>query len=54
MSHQDRKSVGQIVVNHQSIRQAVNLLFAAKGCMSAFARRGGWSERSIGESAVFW
>jgi len=55
MSHQDRKSVGQIVVNHQSIKQAVNSLFAARAFRGLKARKGAkWTPRMLVVVALFW
>jgi hypothetical protein len=38
MSHQDRKSKTRIVVNHESLTQAVNELLTVKGRTLHFAR----------------
>lgn len=55
MSHQDRKSVGQIVVNHQSIKQAVNSLFRARAFQGVKARQGAkWTPRMLVVVALFW
>jgi hypothetical protein len=55
MSHQDRKSVGQIVVNHQSIKQAVNSLFATRAFRGLKARQGAkWTPRMLVVVALFW
>ncbi len=49
MSHQDRKSAGPIVVNHESIKQAVNSLFAARGCRNGLLRVPGVEEVRVGD-----
>lgn len=55
MSHQDRKSEEQIVVNHQSIKQAVNSLFAARAFQGVKARKGSkWTPRMLAVVALFW
>ena len=55
MSHQDRKSTGQIVVNHESIKQAVNSLFAARAFRGLEARKGAkWTPRMLVVVALFW
>ena len=46
MSHQDRKSKEGIVVNHKSLRQAIDVLFPAKVFRGIKMRRGSrWSAR---------
>ena len=55
MSHQDRKSEEGIVVNHESIKQAVNSLFAAKAFQGVKARKGAkWTPRMLVVVALFW
>jgi len=55
MSHQDRKSKTQIVVNHESLGQAVNELFAIKAFRQVKARRGSkWTARMLVTVALFW
>jgi hypothetical protein len=55
MSHQDRKSKERIVVNHESIKQAVNSLFAAKVFQGVKARKGSrWTGRMLVVVALFW
>jgi hypothetical protein len=55
MSHQDRKSKTRIVVNHESLEQAVNELFTTKAFRQVKARRGSkWSARMLVTVALFW
>lgn len=55
MSHQDRKSKERIVVNHESIKQAVNSLFTAKAFQRVKARKGSkWTPRMLVVVALFW
>ena len=55
MSHQDRKFEEQIVVHHESLRQAVNSLFAAELFRGIKARRGAkWTTRILAVTALFW
>jgi len=55
MSHQDGKSEERIVVNHESVRQAVNSLFAAKVFGGLKARKGAkWTPRMLVVVALFW
>jgi hypothetical protein len=55
MSHQDRKSKTRIVVNHESLEQAVNELFTAKTFRQVKARKGSkWTARMLVTVAVFW
>lgn len=55
MSHQDRKSTEGIVINHESLRQAVNVLFPAKVFRKFRARRGSrWTPRMLAVVALFW
>jgi len=55
MSHQDRKFKEEIVVNHQSIRQAVDELFTAKAFRGVKARKGSrWTPRMLVVVALFW
>jgi hypothetical protein len=55
MSHQDRKSKARIVVNHESLKQAVNELFTVKAFRRVKARRGSkWTARMLVTVALFW
>lgn len=55
MSHQDGKSEEQIVVNHESIKQAVNSLFTARVFQGISVRRGSkWTPRILAVTALFW
>lgn len=55
MSHQDRKSTDRIVVNHESLKQAVNVLFSAKTFQGIKIRRGGkWTPRMLVVVVLFW
>ena len=55
MSHQDRKSKTRIVVNHESLTQAVNELLTAKTFRQVEARRGSkWTGRMLTTVALFW
>lgn len=55
MSHQDRKSEEQIVVNHESIKQAVNSLFTARVFQEIKVRRNSrWTARLLAVTALFW
>jgi IS4 transposase len=55
MSHQDRKSGERIVVNHESLKQAVNSLFTAKAFQGVKARKGSkWTPRMLVVVALFW
>jgi hypothetical protein len=55
MSHQDGKSREEIVVNHESIKQAVNSLFAAKAFQGVKARKGAkWTPRMLVVVALLW
>ena len=55
MSHQDRKSKTRIVVNHESLEQAVNELFTTKAFRQVKARRGSkWTARMLVTVALFW
>jgi hypothetical protein len=55
MSHQDRKSKTRIVVNHESLKQAVNELFTTKAFRQVKARRGSkWTARMLVTTALFW
>jgi hypothetical protein len=55
MSHQDRKSEDEIVVNHESIKQAVNSLFTGKVFRGVKARKGcKWTPRMLVTVALFW
>src|ERR1035441_4859381 len=56
MSHQDRKSREPIVVNHESIRQAVNSLFTSKAFGRVTKARKGskWTPRMLVVVALCW
>ena len=56
MSHQDRKSREPIVVNHESIRQAVNSLFTSKALGGVTKARKGsrWTPRMLVVVALCW
>jgi hypothetical protein len=55
MSHQDRKSRQDIVVNHESLKQAVNSLFSAEAFRGLKARKGSlWTPRMLVVAALFW
>ena len=55
MSHQDRKSKTRIVVNHESLEQAVNELFTTKTFRQVKVRKGSkWSARMLVTVALFW
>ncbi len=55
MSHQDRKSKTRIVVNHESLEQAVNELFTTKTFRQVKARKGSkWTARMLVTVALFW
>jgi hypothetical protein len=55
MSHQDRKSKTRIVVNHESLGQAVNELFTTKAFRQVKARKGSkWTARMLVTVALFW
>ena len=55
MSHQDRTSKTQIVVNHVSLEQAVNELFTTKAFRQVKVRRGSkWTARMLVTVALFW
>jgi hypothetical protein len=55
MSHQDRKSKERIVVNHESLKQAVNRLFTAKAFRGMKARTDAkWTPRMLAVVALFW
>jgi hypothetical protein len=55
MSHQDRKSEERIVVNHESVKQAVNSLFTAKAFQGVKARKGSkWTPRMLVVVALLW
>jgi len=55
MSHQDRKSEEKIVVNHESIKQAVNSLFTGEVFRGVKARKGcKWTPRLLVTVALFW
>ena len=55
MSHQDRKSKTRIVVNQESLGQAVNELFTTKTFRQVQARKGSkWTSRMLVTVALFW
>jgi hypothetical protein len=56
MSHQDRKSTERIVVNHESLKQAINTLFTAKAFRKTKKARDGakWTPRMLVVVALFW
>jgi hypothetical protein len=56
MSHQDRKSEEPVVVNHESLRQAVDSLFSAKAFKGLGKVRKGakWTPRILFVTAMFW
>jgi len=55
MSHQDRKSRQDIVVNHESLKQAVDSLFSAEAFRGVKARKGSlWTPRMLVVAALFW
>lgn len=55
MSHQDRKSKTRIVVNYESLEQAVNELFTTKAFRQVKVRKGSkWTARMLVTVALFW
>ena len=57
MSHQDRKSTEQIVVNHESLRQAIDGLWAAdafRGTQRKVRKGSKWTLRMLATVALFW
>lgn len=55
MPHQDRKSKTRIVVNQESLKQAVDKLFTTKTFRQVKARRGSkWTARMLVTVALFW
>jgi hypothetical protein len=56
MSHQDRKSIAdRIVVNHESIQQAINSVFTAKAFRGLTVRKGSsWAPRMLVVVALLW
>jgi len=56
MSHQDRKSKEEIVVNHVSLKQAIDTLFTAKAFRKIKGVRKGatWLPRMLAVVALFW
>ena len=55
MSHQDRKSKERIVVNHESLKQAISELFTEKAFRKIKTARGGkWTRRMLVTVALFW
>jgi hypothetical protein len=55
MSHQDRKSKECIVVNHESLKQALDVVLPAKGFRGIKMRRGSkWGARMLAVVAILW
>ena len=55
MSHQDRKSKERIVVNHKSLKQAIDVLLSAKVFRGIKMRRGSrWGARMLAVVAMLW
>lgn len=55
MSHQHSKSKERIVVNHESLKQAVNSLFTAAVFRGVRVRKGSqWTARMLVTVALFW
>jgi hypothetical protein len=55
MSHQDRKSKECIVVNHKSLKQAIDVLFPASVFRGIKMRRGSrWGARMLAVVALLW
>jgi hypothetical protein len=56
MSHQDRKSKERIVVNHESLKQAISELFTKRAFRKIETGRGGskWTPRMLVTVALFW
>ena len=55
MSHQDKKSKECIVVNHKSLKQAIDVLFPARVFRGIKMRRGSrWSARMLAVVALLW
>jgi hypothetical protein len=55
MSHQGRKSEERIVINHESLKQAINWLFRARVFQEVKVRKGSkWTPRMLAVVALFW
>ena len=55
MSHQDRKSQRQIVVNHESLREVVGWLLRPAVFVGMHVREGSkWKPRLLAAAALFW
>ncbi len=55
MSHQDRKSQQQIVVNHQSLREVIAWLLPSALFVGMHVRKGStWKPRMLAAAALFW
>ncbi len=55
MSHQDRKSQPQIVVNHQVLREVIAWLFPPALFVGMHVRKGStWRPRMLAAAALFW
>ena len=55
MSHQDRKSPQQIVVNHQVLREVIAWLFPPALFVGMHVRQGStWKPRMLAAAALFW
>ncbi len=55
MSHQDRKSRQQIVVNHQVLREVINWLLPPVLFAGMHVRQGSkWKPRMLAAAALFW
>ncbi len=55
MSHQDRKSPHQIVVNHQVLREVIAWLFPPASFAGMHVRQGSkWKPRMLAAAALFW
>ncbi len=55
MSHQDRKSPQQIVVNHQVLREVIAWLLPAALFVGMHVRQGSkWKPRMLAAAALFW
>jgi len=55
MSHQGRKPKEHIVVNHESLKQAINSLLSARVFQGVKARKGSkWTPRMLAVVALFW
>ena len=55
MSHQDRKSRQQIVVNHQALREVIAWLLPPALFVGMHVRKGStWKPRMLAAAALFW